>query len=190
MYSNSKNQISLEEAYRRVHLEDKDEPKKKCCDECKKGKKCTCEDDKKVTEENIDSLEYGLRTAHQIVADAPDGMTNITRLLPMVLGAAVVALGIYRERATDIVADLMERINIGKIRQEITPLEQKQKELAAAAEHNMEKQVELNKVEDEILEQIVMKGIDQIYQAGHGIPPSKIVDSLRKELQRRINSRK
>lgn len=190
MYSNSKNQISLEEAYRRVHLEEKDESKDECCDDCKKGKKCTCEDDEEVTEENVDSLEYGLRTAHQIVADAPDGMTNITRLLPMVLGAAVVALGVYRERATEIVADLMERINIGKIRQEITPLEQKQKELAAAAEHNMEKQVELNKVEDEILEQIVMKGIDQIYQAGHGVPPSKIVDSLRKELEKRINSRK
>ena len=166
MYSNSKNQISLEEAYRKVHSDDN------------------------VTEENVDAIDYGLRTAHQIVADTPDGLTDITRLLPVVIGAATVALGLYKEQAAELVDRLMSKINIPRIKQEVSPLEQKQKELAAAAKHNMEKQVELNKVEDELLEQIVMKGIDQIYHSGNGIGPSHIVGALKKELEKRISSRK
>ena len=57
MYTNNKEQVSLEEAYRRVHLEEY------CCDSCSKGEECDCNENTEVPS----SVEAALDTGKDIV---------------------------------------------------------------------------------------------------------------------------
>jgi hypothetical protein len=92
MYSNSKNQISLEEAYRKVHAEE-------------------------VVEVNED-----FAAAQEIIANGNNVREEIVKFLPEVFAAATVALAWGRQEGAELISMIMRKLNIGKIEQVLTPL--------------------------------------------------------------------
>jgi hypothetical protein len=195
MYSNSKNQISLEEAYRQVHLEKKYEEQecgckgkckcddKKWCDECNKpSSKCECEKDE---------VHEDFGTAHNIIANNHNTREEIIKFLPEVFGAATLALAWGHREASEMISMLMSKLNIGKIEQVLSPLEQEKQALESKAKHNMEAQSELNAKIDEILKEGSLEALEQLYKAdGHNIPITKLLKALEEKLKERVNSRK
>lgn len=161
MYSNSKNQISLEEAYRSVHAEE-------------------------VVEVNED-----FATAHEIIANGNTTRDEIVKFLPEVFGAATLALAWGRKEGAEMIAMLMRKLNIGKIQQVLSPLEEEKQALEAKAKYNIEAQADLNAKIDEILKEGTLEALEQLYKAdGHNIPIRKLLKALEEKIKDRIDSRK
>jgi hypothetical protein len=161
MYSNSKNQISLEEAYRKVHTDP------------------------------VEEINEDFATAHEIIANSHNTREEIMKFLPEVFGAATLALAWGHREAAEMIAMLMRKLNIGKIEQVLSPLEQEKQALEAKAKHNMEAQAELNSKIDEILKEGSLEALEQLYKAdGHNIPITKLLKALEGKLKDRVDSRK
>jgi hypothetical protein len=190
MYTNSKHQISLEEAYRKVHSKDKE--KKDCCKECSRGKKCVCEDEKlKESADVPPSIDAALDASKQIVYDGDDAQSELKEFLPLVFSSAASDLGFDDIRAKHIAQVLLSKLDMNELENRISDLHSEKEKLTKEAKYSMEAQVELNRVIDQILKEGTYEALDYLYQNPENeMPPSRIVKSLEKKIQDRIASRK
>jgi hypothetical protein len=132
MYSNSKEQVSLEDAYRKVHLvteEKKDwcdkhkEPRSECpCEECDKcgSEHCNCQECQESEEDEVNESILGTavqagahfiadRNADQLKADM------IGWVGALASGTALAALLAHRDKAAHFVEDALMVANFNKL---------------------------------------------------------------------------
>lgn len=183
MYSNSKAQISLEEAYKRVYSNQLNES---CCDSCEEGEPCECDEF-----EVPSSMKDALNTSKEIVYDGDDAASELQEFLPLVFSSAAVDLGLSEEQAHMLALNLVNRLDLREVESRISDLHAEKEKLTDEARYSMEAQVELNKVIDKILKEGTYEALDVLYNnPSNGMPPSKIIKSLEKKIEERISSRK
>lgn len=181
MYTNSKNQISLEEAYRKVHVTES------CCDACSQGAECTCDESTEVPS----SVESALDTSKEIVYQGDDAGSELRKFLPLVFAGAASSLGANEMEAKAIAEKLVARVNISEVESRISDLHAEKEQLTREAQHNMEAEVKLKKVIDKLLKQGTLEALDDLYHnPENGVPPSKIVKALETEIEKRIAARR
>jgi hypothetical protein len=199
MYTNNKEQISLEEAYRLVHEEKKDDKVKKkenpCCDSCEDDEPCECEEsEKEVKKESIDvppSFEDAVDASKVIVHQGDDAESELQKFLPLIFSAAAREAGFDELQADRISRSLMGAVNISEVESKISDLHAEKEKLTSEAKYSMEAQVKLNSVIDKILKQGTLEALDVLYyDTSKSVPPSKVVKALESEISKRIESRK
>lgn len=198
MYTSSKEQISLEEAYRLVHLPEKKETKHKeededsCCDACEEGKECECE--KEDVKESVDippSFDDAVDASKVIVHQGDDAQSELQKFLPLIFSAAAREAGYDEGQAAQISNTLVGSINMSEVESKISDLHAEKERLTDEAKYSMEAQVKLNGVIDKILKQGTLEALDALYyDSSKSVPPSKVVKALESEIEKRIQSRK
>jgi hypothetical protein len=187
----NKDQILLEKLYKEVYNKKK---KKSCCKECNDGNKCEYEKNKKLGEsfDNPvpDSIDDAIKQSQKIVYSGDDATSELREFLPLVFSAAASDLGMSDDSAQNIANKLISKINFNELTSRISDLHQQKEELTDKAKYSMEAQVKLRKVIDQILEEGTYEALDILFYGSDGIPPSKIVKALKKNLEERISSRK
>jgi hypothetical protein len=188
MYSNSKTQISLEEAYRQVHISPT-QINESCCDACENGEDCECNDGGSF--EVPPTMSDALETGKEIIYDGDDAGSELKKFLPLVFSSAAVDLGMDEQQASILASKLVTRLNIQEVESRISDLHAEKERLTDEAKYSMEAQVKLNRVIDDILKQGTYEALDILYRnPSNGMPPSKIVKALEKKIEQRISSRK
>ena len=195
MYTNNKEQISLEEAYRLVHEEKKvNKVKKKkapCCDSCKDDEPCECKDNVKESIDVPPSFEDAVDASKVIVHQGDDAESELEKFLPLIFSAAAREAGYDESQAIRISNSLMGAVNISEVESKISDLHAEKEKLTDEAKYSMEAQVKLNVVIDKILKQGTLEALDVLYyDTSKNIPPSKVVKALESEISKRIESRK
>lgn len=199
MYTNNKEQISLEEAYRLVHLPEETEhkPKKKekpCCDSCEEGGECECDECEDDVKESVDvppSFEDAVDASKVIVHQGDDAESELQKFLPLIFSAAAREAGYDELQADRISRSLIGAINISEVESKISDLHAEKEKLTSEAKYSMEAQVKLNAVIDKILKQGTLEALDVLYyDTSKSVPPSKVVKALESEISKRIESRK
>lgn len=181
MYTNNKEQVSLEEAYRKVHLTES------CCDSCEHGEACECDE----TSEVPSSVEDAIETGKDIVYQGDDAGSELRKFLPLVFAGAASSLGANEMEAKSIADKLVSRLNVSEVESRISDLHAEKERLTDEAKHSMEAQVKLNKVIDKLLKYGTLEALDVLYHnPENNVPPSKIVKALEAEIEKRISSRK
>lgn len=191
MYSNSKSQISLEEAYRRVHLGTRQINESSCCDSCERDEDCNCENGEDSFDEIPQDMSDALETGKEIIYDGDDAGSELKEFLPLVFSAAAVDLGMNEQQASLLSSKLLSRLNVDEVVSRISDLHEEKERLTDEAKYSMEAQVKLNKVIDQILKYGTYEALDVLYNnPSNGMPPSKIVKALERKIEERISSRK
>lgn len=189
MYSNSKSQISLEEAYRRVHFGSR-QINESCCDSCAQGGECECEDHEDSFEVPP-TMSDALETGKEIVYDGDNAGSELEKFLPLVFSSAAVDLGMDEQRASLLASNLLSKLDINEVETRISDLHKEKERLTDEAKYSMEAQVKLNKIIDQILKQGTYEALDVLYHnPSNGMPPSKIIKALESKIEQRISSRK
>jgi len=185
MYSNSKAQISLEEAYKRVYSNHLNES---CCDSCEEGEPCECNENEF---EVPSSMKDALDDSKEIIYDGDNAASELEEFLPLVFSSAAVDLGLSEDKASMLASNLVNRLNLREVESRISELHAEKERLTDEAKYSMEAQVELNKVIDKILKEGTYEALDVLYNnPSNGMPPSKIIKSLEKKIEERISARK
>ena len=188
MYSNSKTQISLEEAYRMVHLGNR--INESCCDACENGEDCECENGDSSFEVPA-TMGDALNAGKEIVYDGDDAASELQKFLPLVFSSAALDLGMDEGQAELLASTLVSKLDIREVEERISDLHKEKERLTDEAKYSMEAQVKLNKIIDDILKQGTYEALDVLYHnPNNGMPPSKIVKALESKIEQRISSRK
>jgi hypothetical protein len=196
MYTNNKEQISLEEAYRLVHLPEETKYKKKkkekpCCDSCEEDEECECKKDVKESIDVPPSFEDAVDASKVIVHQGDDAQSELEKFLPLIFSAAAREAGYDELQAGEISRSLMDSVNISEVESKISDLHAEKERLTDEAKYSMEAQVKLNAVIDKILKQGTLESLDVLYyDTSKSVPPSKVVKALESEISKRIESRK
>ena len=208
MYTNNKNQISLEEAYRRVHQpellrEEKEEhdKKKPCCDACAKGEDCDCDSDCEcgckddIKEESLDmpsGFEDAVGDAQEIVKDGNNLGSELEEFLPIIFAGAAKELNASDREAELISSLLMRRLNVHDIKGRLSELHNQKESLSKSANLGMTDDInKMNSVVDQIIKKGTLEAINDIFNNDSTeLDPATIFSSLEKFLTKRVQSRK
>jgi len=196
MYTNNKNQISLEEAYRRVHQpelikEDLGYGDESSCS-CSEGEECNCGNSDVSNEKMPSGFEDAVGDAQEIVKDGNDLGSELEEFLPIIFAGAAKELNASDEESEIISSLLMRRLNVHDIEGRLSELHNQKESLSKSANLGMTEDInKMTSVVDQIIKKGTLEAINDIFNNDSTeLDPATIFSSLEKFLTKRVQSRK
>jgi hypothetical protein len=196
MYSNSKEQISLEEAYRMVHLEKKEEECECGCDkDCEECDKCDCcKGKEKDLEESVTLNETGM--IHDYLMSLSD--SSLDRLLFWVATVSGIVGGSATAGIQALISHFKDKAYLNKFLNEHPKIKKDYQELLKV-EKEFEKykdlelhdrHIDLKTKKNALLHMIEIRLAGVVAKAGHGSEVGEFTDKLLELIQKKINESK